>query len=260
MYGKIFTQIYDGSLVANWKALVTFQQFIVLSSPDGIVDMTPHAIGARTGIPFDIIAEGIAALEQPDPYSRSPECGGRRIQRLDEHRVWGWRIVNHDKYMKKRNFDEKRAYDRERIARLRSIGDTTQRHNTTENDKNDMSQMSSHSDSDSDSDSRKEKNARFALPAWVPAQSWKDWEETRVRLRKPLTDAARLQNLRKLDQLRGEGHDPGSVLSQSIERGWAGLFSVKSDAVRPGRLSAAGEHAAAVMQNWLRKGDGAKSA
>lgn len=165
MYGKIFAQIYDGSLVANWKALVTFQQFIVLASPDGIVDMTPHAMSARTGIPFDIISEGIAALEQPDQYSRSPECDGRRIQRLDDHRVWGWRIVNHDKYMRTRDFAAKREYDRNRIAKLRAndkddIG-------TTKDDKYDKKTTSSHSDSDSDLDLDLKAKDKVASPPSV---------------------------------------------------------------------------------------------
>ena len=73
MYGKLFEQMYDGSLYGNWKALVTFQQMIVLCDSDGVIDMTPHALAARTGIPLDIITEGIAALEQPDQIARYAE-------------------------------------------------------------------------------------------------------------------------------------------------------------------------------------------
>lgn len=98
MYGKIFAQMYDGTLVTNWKALVTFQQMIVLCGPDGVIDITPQALSARTSIPLDIIKEGIAALERPDPGSRTPDQEGRRIERLDAHRDWGWVIVNYRKY------------------------------------------------------------------------------------------------------------------------------------------------------------------
>jgi hypothetical protein len=34
------------------------QQLIVLSTPDGVIDMTPQAIAARTSIPIDIIRKG----------------------------------------------------------------------------------------------------------------------------------------------------------------------------------------------------------
>ena len=84
MYGKIFAQMYDGTLctAGPWQALVTFQQFIVLARSDGVVDMTPSAISARTTIPLAIIEAGIEALERPDPESGSLDHEGRRIVRL----------------------------------------------------------------------------------------------------------------------------------------------------------------------------------
>lgn len=119
MYGKIFDSIYDGTLRANWKALVTFQQLIILSSSEGVIDMTPHAIHGRTGIPIDIIEEGLKHLAEPDPYSRSSSEEGRRIVLIDEHRPWGWRIVNHAYYKKLITRDDKLKADRERIAEKR---------------------------------------------------------------------------------------------------------------------------------------------
>lgn len=120
MYGKVFQQIYDGTLVENWKALVTFQQMIVLCDSQGVIDMTPEALARRTGIPLDIIREGITNLESPDPSSRTPDQQGRRIERIDAHREWGWQIVNHAKYQKMVSHDEKRASDRERLAAKRA--------------------------------------------------------------------------------------------------------------------------------------------
>src|ERR1035441_2848674 len=98
MYGKLFASMYDGTLYGSWKALITFQQMIILCNREGFIDMTPQAIAARTNIPLDIIKDGIEALEKPDEYSRSPELDGRRIERIDDRRPWGWRIVNYAKY------------------------------------------------------------------------------------------------------------------------------------------------------------------
>jgi len=120
MYGKIFQSIYDGTLVTNWKALVTFEQMIILCDADGVLDMTPFAIHKRTGIPLDIIQEGINFLEQADPLSRSKEQDGRRIERLDAHRDWGWVIVNHRYYRDLVSKEEKREADRVRIASKRA--------------------------------------------------------------------------------------------------------------------------------------------
>jgi hypothetical protein len=121
MYGKIFESMYDGSLVsgAPWQALVTFQQMIVLADRMGILDMTPEAISRRTGIPFEIISEGIVWLEKPDPKSRSKKEEGRRIIPLSADRDWGWRIVNHEEYRKLRSQEERREYDAERKRRER---------------------------------------------------------------------------------------------------------------------------------------------
>lgn len=38
---------------------------------------------------------------KPDPYSRSNAADGARLELLDEHREWGWRVVNHSLYREK---------------------------------------------------------------------------------------------------------------------------------------------------------------
>lgn len=121
MYGKIFTQMYEGTLASTgpWEALVTFQQLIVLANRHGEVDMTPDAISRRTTIPIEIIDKGLAALSQRDPDSRTPDEEGRRIQLIDPERAWGWRIVNYEKYRKIRSEDERREYQRQFMANKR---------------------------------------------------------------------------------------------------------------------------------------------
>lgn len=119
MYGKIFDQIYDGTLAEDWRALITFQQFIVLCDADGVIDMTPQAITRRTGIPIEHIKAGIEILEKTDKYSRTIDDDGCRIKLLDEHRPWGWYIVNHSKYKNLQDADTVRAQNRERKRRQR---------------------------------------------------------------------------------------------------------------------------------------------
>ena len=111
--------MFDGSLYGNWQAIVTLQQMIVLCDVDGVVDMTPQAIAARTSIPMEIIQAGIETLEQPDKYSRTPDADGRRIERLDTHRPWGWRIVNYKKYRHLVDSETIREQNRERQRRHR---------------------------------------------------------------------------------------------------------------------------------------------
>ena len=119
MYGKIFDSIYNGTLYGHWEALVTMQQFIVLADADGVVDMTPMAIAARTSIPRDIIDKGIEILEAPDKFTRTPGSDGRRIELIDEHRPWGWVLVNYEHYKSLRDADTVRAQTRERVRKHR---------------------------------------------------------------------------------------------------------------------------------------------
>jgi len=111
--------MYDGTLVESWEALVTFQQMIILSDANGIVDITPQALSRQTGIPIQIIRNGIIVLEAEDIDSRSPASKGKRIERLDDHRDWGWQIVNYSYYCNLINARDKREKDRSRIEKKR---------------------------------------------------------------------------------------------------------------------------------------------
>ena len=114
MYGKLFAQMYDGTLATKgpWQALVTFQQLIILADKEGVIDMTPEAISRRTTIPLEIILKGIPILESPDSESRTPAEDGRRIVKLSDTRDWGWRIVNYSHYRAIRSQEERREYMR----------------------------------------------------------------------------------------------------------------------------------------------------
>jgi hypothetical protein len=115
MYGKIFRQMYRGTLatVGPWEALVTFQQLIVLADQEGVVDMTIEAIVRETTIPMEIIRKGVDALEQPDPESRNPAEEGRRLVRLRDNSTWGWQIVNYNYYRKLKREEDRRDYHRQ---------------------------------------------------------------------------------------------------------------------------------------------------
>ena len=73
--------------------------------------------------------------------------------------------------------------------------------------------------------------------------------------KKPMGPGAIELAIRKLDELRAEGHTPQAVLEQSVLRGWQGLFPVAADEARrnghtPG-MTKIGQQAAAAAQAWL---------
>jgi hypothetical protein len=158
MYGKIFDSMYEGTLYGHWEAIVTLQQMIVLASADGVVDMTPQAIAARTSIPLEIITKGIGILSEPDPYSRTPGEEGRRIGLIDAHRPWGWYIVNHNKYRSLQDMDTIREQTRERVRRHRE-----QKRTVTEGNG-----QKRHTDADTNTNTEKSSVAQALHPTALP--------------------------------------------------------------------------------------------
>jgi hypothetical protein len=119
MYAKVFSQIFDSSIADDFRLRHFFMDLLVLADPNGCVDMTLTAIAARTRIPLDDVTKMIAKLEQPDPESRTPDADGRRIERLDEHRTWGWHVINYGRFREIASEEQRRAKTRERVARFK---------------------------------------------------------------------------------------------------------------------------------------------
>ena len=122
MFVKLFEQILDSSIAENYKTRLVFEDMLLLADRHGIVDITHEALARRTNIPLGIIKTAITELEQPDARSRRADHEGRRIIRLDEHRDWGWHIVNFEYYKNIRNDEERTAYMRDYIKSYRAKG------------------------------------------------------------------------------------------------------------------------------------------
>ena len=96
----------------------------------------------------------------------------------------------------------------------------------------------------------KSKGAAAPLPDWVPLPQWHAYVEMRKKIKKQLTEDAVPLALKKLDELRAEGHAPADVLEWAVFNSYQGLFPPKSQGnARP--TVTAGNVAAA--QEWLRR-------
>jgi hypothetical protein len=112
-YTPVFDTVYDGTLCGKWPTLPVWLSILPMADKNGLIEMTYQAISARTGWPLELLKQGIAELMAPDPESRTAEREGRRLELIDEHRNWGWRVINHGQY---RNKARKAAYDADRTA------------------------------------------------------------------------------------------------------------------------------------------------
>jgi hypothetical protein len=117
MYAKLFASLYQGTLRGKPDEILVFTNLLAHTTRDGVVDKHFRAIAEETGLTIEAVKAAIEVLESPDPESRSPEADGARIVRIDEHRVWGWRVVNHGKYRAIKN-EEDRA-EQNRLAQQR---------------------------------------------------------------------------------------------------------------------------------------------
>jgi hypothetical protein len=80
-----------------------------------------------------------------------------------------------------------------------------------------------------------------ALPEWLPLEPWKAFLEMRKKMRGWTARAEKL-TLNELDRLRQAGHSPAAVLDQSVQRGYRGVFEVKSDGRSTGSNAKSGSY------------------
>jgi hypothetical protein len=119
MYCKLFASLYQGTLRGRSDEILVFTNLLAHTSAAGEVDKHFRAIAEETGLSVDRVKQAIVVLESPDEESRSPDEEGARLVRLDEHRVWGWRVVNHGKYRAYKNEADRAEKNREAQARFR---------------------------------------------------------------------------------------------------------------------------------------------
>lgn len=63
------------------------------------------------------------------------------------------------------------------------------------------------------------------VPNWIPLDTWNEYLIHRARKdRKPLSEYAQRLAIAALDKLRNAGHDPRSLIEQSILNNWSGFF------------------------------------
>jgi hypothetical protein len=134
MFAKVFFQIFESSISDDYLVRHVFMDLLVLSDEEGVIDKTTKAISRITNVPVEIVEMAIAKLCAPDPHSRTPDESGARLVLIDDHRDWGWRIVNYIKYRSIRDEEARRISNRsykreqrakEKAAQLQSTGQSS---------------------------------------------------------------------------------------------------------------------------------------
>jgi hypothetical protein len=100
-YIPLFESIATGTLYGRWPDIGLWPIVLALSDKHGQLDVTPQYLAGVTGLPAAEVIACMARFCAPDPYSRTKTEGGARLRLIDEHRDWGWIVVNHGKYREK---------------------------------------------------------------------------------------------------------------------------------------------------------------
>jgi len=241
MSADSFTKLSSGILASTvWQepssTRIVWITMLALADRNGYVAASIPGLAhlARVSIPEAETA--LAAFSAPDPYSRTPDHEGRRIEAV----AGGWRLLNHGAYRARRDADDRKDYQRDWDRHHRPSGHARSKASPIQSDspteirqiRPNPTQAEAEAEADQKKDQkRKGAVAPLVVPDWLPAEVWGSWHAFR-NARKGWTPHARALSLRTLTTLRAAGHDPQAVIEQSIERGWTGLFQVRPDFAR----------------------------
>jgi hypothetical protein len=175
--------MYQGTLRGNSHGLLVFTNLLAHADKEGRADIHPKAIAEEVGLTVDEVKAAIEMLATPDEDSRSPELDGRRITLLDEHRSWGWLVVNYVKYRSIRDEEDRREQNRISQERWRN------RHKQNKPASADVSRdkpQSAHTEAEAEAEAVRDKHATHApaRPAVAAApdcphlEILKAWSET----------------------------------------------------------------------------------
>lgn len=233
-YTPLFASLTTGTLCGRWPDIGLWPIVLSLADKHGVVDVTPAYISGVTGLPVPEVVACMKRFCEPDLYSRSPADQGARLALLDEHRDWGWRIVNHGLY---RERARKMAYDAERTAN----GWDAERKRTSRGMSRDVprcpdesrdgptSPPASRSQTQTQTQTEEEESgarapARGDAVQGLDLKSWERWLAYRQEIRRAIKPVSIPAAQRKL---AGFGADQAAVVEQSIANGWQGLFELR---------------------------------
>lgn len=115
-YAKLFSSIVHSTV---WRepnhVRIVWVTMLALANKHGLVEASVPGLADAARVSLDECKAALAALEAPDPYSRTQDYDGRRIAESDG----GWLLLNYSKYRALKDDDLAREKTRERVRRYR---------------------------------------------------------------------------------------------------------------------------------------------
>lgn len=195
---------------------------LALSDRYGQVEGSVPGLADMCRLPLEETEVALKKFLGPDPWSRSKEYEGRRIEEIDG----GWLILNYQKHRAFMSAEDRREQDRLRQERHRE----KERLSRDKRDERDESQEIRPPESikqRANAEALQTKPTVASLPDWLPKDAWDAFLEMRKKLHKVPTERAKELLIEKLLKLRDKnGDDPREVLERSVMNGWQGIFEL----------------------------------
>jgi hypothetical protein len=115
-YTKLFNSIITSTIwTEDDKTRILWITMLALADKNGEVQASIPGLARVAGMTVADCEAAITKFLAPDPYSRTPDDEGRRIETIDG----GWALLNHGKYREMASRDEQKEAAAERQRRCR---------------------------------------------------------------------------------------------------------------------------------------------
>lgn len=109
-YTKLFSSITESTVWGeSYSTRIVWVTMLAMADARGNVYGAIPGLARRANVTLQETEAALAAFLAPDPYSRTRDEDGRRIEVIDG----GWQLINHAKYGAVRNAEERAEYKRE---------------------------------------------------------------------------------------------------------------------------------------------------
>jgi hypothetical protein len=122
-YTPLFDTLTKGTLCGKWPDIGLWPIVLSLADHRGHVDCHFGFIAGVTGLPVEEVEACMKRFCESDHESRTDGSSGARLVLLDDHRNWGWRVVNHEKYREKARLAAKNAREVETGSNMARLAD-----------------------------------------------------------------------------------------------------------------------------------------
>ncbi len=122
-FTKLFSSIVTSTIwQEDDKTRIVWITLLALADAQGRVDGSVPGLAHVANVGLGECEHALERLSNPDPYSRTKDFEGRRIESIDG----GWQILNYAKYREKRDPDKRREQIRDAVRRHRTRNRTGQ--------------------------------------------------------------------------------------------------------------------------------------